>query len=167
MSGASFLYTKQMLLLVYNYQNHLGRDYYIREDRVYGKYGWHTLAIPDLERELDTSKQGLSENEVVQRLQKYGPNELEQKDRKSVWSMFIEQFKDFMVVILIIAAIISGLLGEISDAIIILAIVLLNAALGIIQENKAEESLSALKRMSAPHAKVVRDGRPDVIDAKT
>jgi Ca2+-transporting ATPase len=131
-----------------------------------GNMVWHTLSIPDLERELDTSKQGLSENEVVQRLQKYGPNELEQKDRKSVWSMFIEQFKDFMVVILIIAAIISGLLGEISDAIIILAIVLLNAALGIIQENKAEESLSALKRMSAPHAKVVRDGRPDVIDAK-
>ena len=110
-----------------------------------GNMVWHTLSIPDLERELDTSKQGLSENEVVQRLQKYGPNELEQKDRKSVWSMFIEQFKDFMVVILIIAAIISGLLGEISDAIIILAIVLLNAALGIIQENKAEESLSALK----------------------
>ena len=72
------------------------------------------------------------------------------KDRKSVWSMFIEQFKDFMVVILIIAAIISGLLGEISDAIIILAIVLLNAALGIIQENKAEESLSALKGCPPP-----------------
>jgi Ca2+-transporting ATPase len=126
---------------------------------------WHTLPIPDLERVLDTGKQGLSEDEAVQRLQKYGPNELEQKGRKSVWSMLIEQFKDFMVIILIIAAIISGLLGEISDSIIILAIIFLNAVLGIIQENKAEESLSALKRMAAPHAKVVRDGRPDVIDA--
>jgi Ca2+-transporting ATPase len=111
---------------------------------------WHTLPIPDLERVLDTGKQGLSEDEAAQRLQKYGPNELEQKGRKSVWSMLIEQFKDFMVIILIIAAIISGLLGEISDSIIILAIIFLNAVLGIIQENKAEESLSALKRMAAP-----------------
>ena len=64
---------------------------------------WHTLPIPDLERVLDTGKQGLSEDEAAQRLQKYGPNELEQKGRKSVWSMLIEQFKDFMVIILIIS----------------------------------------------------------------
>ena len=79
--------------------------------------------------------------------------------------MFIEQFADFMVIILIIAAVISALLGEFKDAVIIMMIVLLNGILGAVQENKAEESLAALKKMAAPHAKVLRDGRIDVVPA--
>ncbi len=127
---------------------------------------WHTKSLEEVEKALETSfEKGLSQQEAAKRLDQYGPNELEQKGRKSIWNMLIEQFKDFMVIILIIAAVVSGVLGETTDAIIILLIVLLNAVLGVVQENKAEESLAALKRMSAPHAKVRRDGKPDVIDA--
>lgn len=127
---------------------------------------WHTKSLEDIERELETSfGEGLSQQEIAKRLEKYGTNELEQRGRRSIWGMLLDQFKDFMVIILIIAAILSGLLGEGIDAIIILTIVVLNAFFGVIQENKAEESLAALKKMAAPHAKVRRDGRPDVIDA--
>ena len=80
--------------------------------------------------------------------------------------MYIDQFKDFMIIVLIIAAVISGFLGELTDAVVILMIVILNAVLGVVQENKAEESLAALKRMSAPSAKVLRNGRYDVIPAR-
>jgi len=125
---------------------------------------WHVKSEEEVEKILSTSLAvGLDKNEVLQRLEKYGPNELEQKGRKSIYTMFIEQFKDFMIIILIVAAIISGLLGEIADAVIIIAIVLINAILGVIQENKAEESLEALQKMSAPNAKVIRNGRPDVV----
>ncbi|MFY9176771.1 MAG: calcium-transporting P-type ATPase, PMR1-type [Caldicoprobacterales bacterium] len=127
---------------------------------------WHTKSPEEVEKVLETSfEKGLSEEEAVKRLEKYGSNELEQSKRRTIWNMVIDQFKDFMIIILIIASIISGLLGEITDAVIILLIVLLNAFMGVIQENKAEESLAALKKMAAPHAKVRRNGRPDIIDA--
>lgn len=127
---------------------------------------WHTKSKEEVEKALETSfEKGLSEEEAVKRLEKYGSNELEHKKRRTIWNMLIDQFKDFMIIILIIAAIVSGLLGEITDAVIILAIVILNALMGVVQENKAEESLAALKKMAAPHAKVRRNGRPDVIDA--
>ncbi|HZJ57093.1 MAG TPA: calcium-translocating P-type ATPase, PMCA-type, partial [Clostridia bacterium] len=127
---------------------------------------WHTKSLEEVEKVLQTSlDQGLSEQESARRLEKYGSNELEHKGRKSIWGMLVEQFKDFMVIILIIAAAVSGILGETTDAIIILIIVGLNAILGVVQENKAEESLEALKNMAAPHAKVKRGGSPDVIDA--
>lgn len=130
------------------------------------KIVWHVKSEKEVEEILSTSlEKGLSSNEALERLERYGPNELEQKGRKSIWAMFIEQFKDFMIVILIVAAVISGVLGEVADAAIILAIVILNAILGVIQENKAEESLEALKKMSAPNAKVRRDGRPNLISS--
>ena len=130
------------------------------------KLVWHVKSEKEVEEILSTSlTEGLSSSEALQRLEKYGPNELEQKGRKSIWTMFIEQFKDFMIIILIVAAVISGILGEVADAAIILAIVILNAILGVVQENKAEESLEALKKMSAPNAKVRRDGRPNVISS--
>ena len=130
------------------------------------KIVWHVKSEKEVEEILSTSlEKGLSSNEALERLERYGPNELEQKGRKSIWAMFIEQFKDFMIIILIVAAVISGVLGEVADAAIILAIVILNAILGVIQENKAEESLEALKKMSAPNAKVRRDGRPNLISS--
>ncbi len=128
---------------------------------------WHTLEKEAVEKELSTSlSRGLDDKEAVKRLERYGYNEIEQKKRKTILQMYIDQFKDFMIIILIIAAVISGFLGELIDAVVILMIVILNAVLGVVQENKAEESLAALKRMSAPSAKVLRNGRYDVIPAR-
>ena len=109
--------------------------------------------------------QGLSDAEAKARQARFGPNALEEKARKTVWQMFIEQFKSFMILILLIAALISGLLGEWADTIIIAAIVVLNAIMGVIQENKAENSMAALKKMSAPHCKLLRDGHVRVHEA--
>ncbi|MBS4536959.1 calcium-translocating P-type ATPase, SERCA-type [Clostridium sp. D2Q-11] len=103
-------------------------------------------------------QKGLSTEEVKNRKEKYGLNELEGKKRTTLLQRFINQFKNFMVIILLIAAIVSASLGEFKDTIIIAAIVLLNAILGVVQENKAEESLKALKNMSKPTAKVIRNG---------
>ncbi|NLI61048.1 MAG: calcium-translocating P-type ATPase, SERCA-type [Clostridiales bacterium] len=127
---------------------------------------WHTKSQEEIENLLETSiEKGLTEEIVAKRLEEHGTNELDHQEGRSLWAMIVDQFKDFMVIILIVAALISGLLGEATDAIIILVIVLLNAFLGVIQENKAEESLAALKKMAAPHAKVRRNGRPGLIDA--
>jgi Ca2+-transporting ATPase len=123
--------------------------------------------IEAVEKKLSSSlKRGLGEEEAKKRLHEYGYNEIEQKDRKSVFRMIADQFNDFMIIILIIAAVISGLLGEITDSVIILMIVVLNAAMGVVQENKAEQSLAALKKMSAPNAKVLRDGYHDVVPSR-
>ncbi|MDI6706982.1 MAG: calcium-translocating P-type ATPase, SERCA-type [Bacillota bacterium] len=131
------------------------------------KLEWYTVEKEIVAKELSTSlTQGLSEREAEKRLEEYGYNEIQQKDRKSILQMYADQFKDFMIIILIVAAIISGLLGELTDAIVILLIVILNAVMGVVQESKAEESLSALKKMAAPHAKVLRGGSHDVIPAR-
>ncbi|MDD2572954.1 MAG: calcium-translocating P-type ATPase, PMCA-type [Bacillota bacterium] len=128
---------------------------------------WYTLKKETVENKLSTSlTKGLSREETDKRLEQYGYNEIAQKDRKTLFQMYADQFKDFMIIILIVAAVISGLLGEFTDAIIILLIVILNAVMGVVQENKAEESLAALKRMAAPNAKVLRDGRHDIVSAR-
>ena len=103
-------------------------------------------------------KLGLSKEESLERLDKYGKNVLESSEKKSMIKAFLYQFKDFMIYILIAAAIISGFLGEITDAIIIILVILLNAIIGVIQESKAEQSLEALKELSTPKALVKRDG---------
>jgi len=128
---------------------------------------WYMEEKEAVEKKLSSSlKRGLGEEEAKKRLHEYGYNEIEQKDRKSVFRMIADQFNDFMIIILIIAAVISGLLGEITDSVIILMIVVLNAAMGVVQENKAEQSLAALKKMSAPNAKVLRDGYHDVVPSR-
>ena len=128
---------------------------------------WYTLEKEVVEKEFSTSlSKGLDDKEAAKRLERHGYNEIEQKKRKTISQMYIDQFKDFMIIILIIAAVISGFLGELTDAVVILMIVILNAVLGVVQENKAEESLAALKRMSAPSAKVLRNGRHDIIPAR-
>ena len=115
---------------------------------------------------------GLTANEVSQRLEKYGENRLKEKKKKSTFARFLDQFKDVMIIILIIAAIISfGVVvieknwGEVFEPILILVIVILNAIMGVYQEGKAEKALDALKNMSAPHARVIRDGVESIIDA--
>lgn len=117
-----------------------------------------TLTKKEVLEKLNTTEKGISKEEVEKRQKEYGYNEFQEKKSKSMFERFIEQFKDFLIIILIVAAVISGALGEIPDAVIILIVVVLNAVLGIIQENKAEESLKALKKMAAPIANVIRNG---------
>ena len=113
----------------------------------------------ELFRDLDCSDGGLSSQEAAARLEKNGPNELQGGKRKSVLRIFLEQFADFLVIILILAAIVSAALGDVESTVVILAVITMNAILGTVQTVKAAASLDSLKQMSAPTAKVVRDGR--------
>lgn len=121
---------------------------------------WYQKTPLELEKELNTSSEkGLSSGEAKARLAQYGENKLEEAKKKSLAQKLIEQIKDPMVIILIAAAAISAFTGEAVEAIIIISIVILNAALSIYQEGKAEDSVAALQKMSSPEAKVIRDGR--------
>lgn len=129
---------------------------------------WYLKSIEEVLSELNVdSEVGLKKNEVNKRLEKYGPNELKEEQGKSFISKLIAQFSDFLILILIGAAIISIVVGESSDAIVILAIVIVNAFLGIYQEGKAEKALDALKKMASPNAKVLRDSKAVVVPANT
>lgn len=108
---------------------------------------------------------GLEQGQAARRRAEHGDNVLKQGKKRTVWRMLLDQFKDFMVLVLIAAGVISGLLGEVTDAVIILVVVVLNAVLGMVQENRAEQSLEALKRMSSPHAKVLRGGSVQRVEA--
>ena len=103
--------------------------------------------------------QGLSSQEAQTRLEKYGPNKLQEEQVVPVWQKILNQFKDVLIIILIISAIISGAMGELADALIILAIVVVNAILGVVQEGRAEQAIAALQKTSAPEARVLRDGQ--------
>lgn len=109
---------------------------------------------------------GLTSKQAQTLLEENGPNQLTQQEKKPLWAKFLDQFKDAMIVILMIAAIISFVLGERIDAIIIMAIVVINALLGVYQEGKAENALEALQQLSAPTSKVIRDGKEVSIDSK-
>ena len=123
------------------------------------KRAWHTMTVDDTLSVLQTNeKTGLSSSEVRERLKAYGPNELTETPPRSLWSMFIGQLKETLVLMLIAAAIISGILGEWTDAAVILLIVFFNAALGVLHERRAENAMRALKELSQPLAKVIRDG---------
>lgn len=127
---------------------------------------WHTKEIDEIRRNLKTNLNvGLKEEEAKERLKQNGPNKLTDKKKESIIVRFIKQFNDFMIIILIIASIISTVMtyvqrtGDYLDSIIIIAIVVFNAIMGLVQEAKAEKSLEALKKMSSPTAKVKRDGK--------
>lgn len=120
---------------------------------------YHTAASEDALKLFGSSEQGLLEEEAARRLEKFGRNELAGGRKKSKLEMFLEQFKDVMIIILLIAAAISGAMGELTDLTIILFVVVLNAVLGVVQESKAEKALEALKNMSKPFAKVKRGGQ--------
>lgn len=116
--------------------------------------------------------QGLRQEQVLQLRRQYGENRLREKKKKSNWKRFLDQFKDIMILILIAAALISFVIActqanpkEFFEPALILLIVILNAVMGVVQENKAEKALDALKGLSAPHARVIRDGQESVIDA--
>ncbi len=120
---------------------------------------WYQKTPEELEQELETNAStGLSSEEASRRLEQYGENKLEEAKKKSLGQKLIEQVTDPMVIILIVAAVISAITGEAVESIIIIAIVVLNAALSIYQEGKAEDSVAALQKMSSPEAKVIRNG---------
>lgn len=128
---------------------------------------WYQQTPDEVCRNLDTDPvKGLSGSEAKRRLEEHGPNELAQKEGPGILSMFLAQLKDYMVIILIIASIVSIFVGEVTDSIVIIGIVIVNACLGVFQEYRAGKALEALKKMSAPNAKVVRDGEPIVIPAR-
>lgn len=109
--------------------------------------------------EMQTTKDGLTQAEADKRMAAYGPNELEEGEKKSMVVRFFEQFKDMMIIVLIIAAVISAVVShEVVDSIIILAVVIINAVMGVLQESKAEQAIEALREMSTPNANVFRDG---------
>ena len=130
---------------------------------------WFNQTVKEIETELKTNlENGLDDNEVKERLNEYGSNELKGKKKKSTFAKILEQFKDFSIIILIIAAIISGIVGVaqgegITDTIVILIVVIVNAIIGVSQENKAEKSLEALQKLSSHAVKVKRNGKVEVI----
>ena len=126
---------------------------------------WHQKEITSVVEELQTSFLGLSLEEAQKRLEQYGSNELREKKKKTPFMMFLDQFKDFMIIVLIAAAIISGFIGDITDTIAIIVIVMLNAVIGFVQEYRAEKAMAALKKMAASVATVIRSGVPANIPA--
>lgn len=128
---------------------------------------WHVLTIDKVEVELKTSKiNGLDKNEAMRRLKKNGPNKLKKVKRKNILIRFLEQFKDFMVLILLASSIISFFLGEITDATVIFIIIFTNALIGLIQEGKAERSIESLQKLARPKSKVIRNGKIDVVSSE-
>lgn len=134
---------------------------------------WETLRKEEVLKKLESnSKYGLSHEEAEKRKQKYGKNKLKDKPKESLLVKFIKQFNDFMIIILILASIISAVVSNLQgendyiDSIIIIAIVVLNAIMGVVQEAKAEKSIEALQKMTPPKAKVTRDGITNEINAE-
>lgn len=121
---------------------------------------WHALHIDKVFELTGSSPLGINSGEALERLKEYGPNSLIEKKKKSPWVIFLHQFKDFMIIVLMAAAIISGFIGDITDTIIIITIILLNAIIGFIQEYRAEKAMEALKKMATVRAMVQRDGKP-------
>ncbi len=126
---------------------------------------WHNLSAEDVLTQVGSSATGLSAREAAERLAADGPNELKEGKRISPQQIFLSQFKSLIIWILIVAGVISGVLGEVVDAIAIFAIVVLNAAIGFYQEFNAEKSIAALRKMTAPQAMVRRDGQVTSIPA--
>ena len=136
------------------------------------KQKWFNQEVEEVEKKLQVKpEEGLNDDQVKERKEKYGLNELQAAKKETLFQKFLNQFKDFSIIILIIAAIVSGAVGVaqgegITDTIIILIVVLVNAIIGVAQESKAEKSLEALQKLSDHASKVIRNGKMDVIPAK-
>jgi Ca2+-transporting ATPase len=120
---------------------------------------WHLLPLSEVSKKLDTSPSGIDEKTAKERHARYGKNQIENKKKKTIIQMLLHQLLDFMILILIAAAIISGIMGDITDTVIIITIVIINAVIGVIQEYRAEKAMEALKNMVAHQASVVREGK--------
>jgi len=120
---------------------------------------WHCLATAEVAGQLATDfAAGLTRAEAASRLARYGPNAIQEGEKRSAWRMLLDQFTDFMIIVLLVAAVISGFIGEVVDTIAILVIVVMNGTIGFIQEYRAEQAMAALKKLAAATARVVRDG---------
>ena len=133
---------------------------------------WFNCLVDEVTTSLETNLEtGLSSEQVLKKREKFGFNELKAKKKKSLFQKFVEQFKDFTIIVLIVAAIVSGVVGisegeGITDTIIILIVVVLNAVIGVVQESKAEKSLEALQKLSNYSSKVVRNGKLEVVASR-
>jgi len=132
---------------------------------------WHTLSVSEVVESLNSGIQGLTGEEAERRLAQFGPNELVEKEKTRPWMIFLGQFKNFLIIILLVAAAVSGVLaltgeGDIWDPILIVIIVLFAAGLGFVQEYRSEKAMEALKQMTAPTATVIRDGEEEEISAR-
>jgi len=120
---------------------------------------WHALSSEEVLKKLDSGIiEGLSSKAAEKRLEKYGPNQLVEGKKTTFWEMVYDQLNNFVIIMLIVAALISAFLGEVVDAGAIIAIVILNTVMGVIQDNRAQQELEALKKMASPEAQVLRDG---------
>jgi len=132
---------------------------------------WHNLSVSEVIESLNSGTQGLTREEAERRLAQFGPNELAEKRKTPPWVLFLGQFKNFLIIILLVAAVVSGVLaltgeGDIWDPILIVIIVLFAAGLGFVQEYRSEKALEALKQMTASTATVIRDGEEEDIPAR-
>ncbi|MBN2517370.1 MAG: calcium-transporting P-type ATPase, PMR1-type [Candidatus Altiarchaeota archaeon] len=127
---------------------------------------YYCLGCSEVLKKLGSSEDGLSKEEATKRLEKFGSNELRQEKKESPLTLFLNQFRNFLILILVIATVVSFAIGEVLDAVVILIIVILNAILGFVQEYRAEKSLEALQKLTTPYATVVRGGREIKIPSK-
>lgn len=127
---------------------------------------WHAMAMDDVLVKLEAPTQGLTDEEVRRRTERYGLNELEEKPRPTFWQLVLAQLNNFIVILLIVASLISAVLGDWIEAAVIMLIVVLNAILGVVQESRAEEALAALKKMAAPECQVLRNGQRVSVPAR-
>ncbi len=136
------------------------------QTEVVPKEKWFAMPFEEVEKKLQTSTNtGLTQSDATARLQKYGPNELKKEEKIPRWKVFLQGFNDPLMYILIVAALISMIFGEIVDGIVIIVIVILNAIVGFVEEGKADEAIEALKNMTAPEANVIRDGTEKKVKA--
>jgi len=126
---------------------------------------WHKQTITDVFNSLGSNAQGLSASIAAEKILQVGPNQLQEGKKKTIAGIFLGQFKDVMILILLTAALVSGIIGDLKDTIVILIIVLLNAVVGFIQEYRAEKAMHALKQMAITQAKVLRDGKITFLSA--
>lgn len=127
---------------------------------------WHLRDADEVTQAHDVNpSEGLRDSQVADRATKFGVNALPTADKRSLWSLVLEQFTDFMVLVLLAAAAISGFVGELVDALVILVIVFLNAAVGLVQSWRADQALAALQRFSAARATVLRSGKVQKVPA--
>lgn len=127
---------------------------------------YYQMAKEEVRHEINGTELPLTEEQVAAHQEKYGSNELVEGKKKSTVQIFLEQFKDFLVIILIAAAAVSGLLGDMESTVVILVVITINAILGTVQTLKAEQSLNSLKALSGPEAKVLRNGKVIQIPSK-